>query len=244
MNVAMILAGGSGQRMGASIPKQFIKVQDKPLIVHTLEKVQKHDDIDAIQIVCVKDHLDYVKELSDEYGITKLKWVIPGGQTFMQSVRNGVYALHGVCSPEDVIMIHMSVAPFIEEDIITDAIAVCKKHGNSIAMNPCLLCMGEYTAPEYTEKSVLRETLVGLNTPQTFHFGQLYDTFQRGDADGVTDRLEPHLTSLMYEYGVRMYFSKSAQSNIKITTQEDLDLFSGYLIAKQLQKKKNDIKGD
>ena len=153
----------------------------------------------------------------------------------MASVRNGVYALSEVCSSEDIVMIHMSVSPFIEEDIITDAIDVCKKHGNSISMNPCLLCMGEYTTPEYSAKSILRETLVGLNTPQTFHYSQLLEAFQWADSKNIMDKLEPHLTSLMYELGVKLYFSKGSQYNFKITTKDDLDLFNGYLIAKQLK---------
>lgn len=235
MNIAMILAGGNGQRMGANIPKQFIEVQGKPIIVHTLEKFETHSDIDAIQVVCIGSHIDYVNQLVAQYKIGKVKWVVQGGSTFISSVQNGVYALSDVCTIDDIVTIHMSVAPFIEQDIISDAILVCEKHGNSISMNPCLLCMGEYTTSEYTAKSVLRETLVGLNTPQTFYYKQLIDAFHWADAEGVTNTLEPHLTSLMYELGVKLYFSKGSQYNFKITTKEDLDLFEGYLYAKQMK---------
>lgn len=236
MNVAMILAGGSGMRMGANVPKQFVEIQGKPIIIHTLEKLEAHPYIDAIEIVCIPNYIGYVKDLVKQAGIRKVRLVTAGGSSFLESVKNGVHALSSICADDDIVMIHMSVAPFIEADIITDAIEVCQKHGNSVSMNPCLLCIGEYTTPEYSAKSVLRETLAGLNTPQTFYYADLADAFAWAEGEGILDSLEPHLTSLMYERGVKLYFSKGSQYNFKITTKEDLDLFEGYLIAKKLKK--------
>lgn len=238
MNVAMILAGGNGRRMGSATPKQFIEIHDKPIIIHTLEKFEDHSAIDAIQIVCIESHINYVSDLVEKYVISKVKWVVPGGSSFLKSVQNGVYALAEICSSDDIVVIHMSVAPFIEPDIITDSIVVCRKNGNAISMNPCLLCMGEFTAPGYTSKSILRETLVGLNTPQSFLFKQIHDSFRKADECGITDNLEPHVSSLMYELGIKLYLSKGSQYNFKITTQEDLDLFEGYLCAKQMKAAK------
>lgn len=243
MNIAMILAGGNGRRMGANIPKQFIEIQDKPIIAHTLEKFEEHRCIDAIQIVCVDSYMDYVGKMVEDYGISKVKWIVPGGSSFIRSVQNGVYALSKTCSSDDMVIIHMSVAPFIEADIITDSIVVCKKNGNAISANSCLLCMGELTQPGYSERSILRETLVGLNTPQSFLYNQICDAFRRADENEMIDNLEPHVTSLMYELGIKLYLSKGSQHNFKITTQEDLDLFEGYLCAKQLKSRKQPMTG-
>lgn len=232
MNVAIILAGGSGERMGSKIPKQFIPILDKPIIVYTLERFDNHPEIDAIEIVCIESHVEYVKKLIKRYDIKKVKWIVQGGSTFQESVYNGVTNLAEKCKEDDIVMIHMSVAPFIDDDIITDSISVTKKNGNAISANPCLLCMGKKTAEGYSDEGVPRETLVGLNTPQSFRFGLIYDAYKRAEQDGFLRDIDPYTTSLMYELGERLYFSKGAQSNIKITTKEDLELFEGFVLLK------------
>lgn len=139
--------------------------------------------------------------------------------------------------PDDLLMIHMSVAPFIGDDILDDAIRVAKEKGNSISENPCLLCMGSHDTDEYSTKSVLRETITGLNTPQTFHFGELIGLYDRAEDEGILGGLEPHTTSVYYHYGKTLYFSKGSQLNIKITNQDDLDLFEAFCIMKEQRQK-------
>lgn len=233
MNMAMILAGGVGTRMGAEVPKQFIRVLGKPIIIWTLEILERNELIDAVEVVLVGGWEDELKAIVNEYGLRKVKWVAEGGPTFTLSVYNGLKYLKGKLTSEDIVMIHMSVAPFVTDDIIEDAIRVCKEKGNSISENPCLLCMGSHDNDEYSTKSVLRETITGLNTPQTFRFGELLNDYEIADAGGYLEDLEPHTTSLLYHHGKRLYFSKGSQLNVKITNKDDLDLFEAYCLMRQ-----------
>lgn len=237
MNVVLMLAGGVGARMGASIPKQFIEIQGKPIIAHTLEILEKNQNIDAVEIACVHGYEDLLKQIIAKYGISKVRWICEGGPTFSLSVYNGLKNLRDKLSPDDLVMIHMSVAPFIGDDIIDDAIKVAKEKGNSISENPCYLCMGSHDTDEYSTKSVLRETITGLNTPQTFHFGEIIGLYDRAEEEGVLETLEPHTTSVYYYYGKPLYFSKGSQLNIKITNQDDLDLFEAFCIMKEQRQK-------
>jgi len=237
MNIAMILAGGVGKRMGADIPKQFIEVKDKPIIAYTLEILESNNNIDAVEIVCVHGHADRLQEIIAKYGFKKVHFICEGGATFSLSVYNGLKNLRNTLTPDDLVMIHMSVAPFIGDDIIDDAIRVANEKGNSISENPCLLCMGSHDTDEYSTKSVLRETITGLNTPQTFHFGELISLYDRAAEEGILEDLEPHTTSVYYHYAKPLYFSKGSQLNIKITNQDDLDLFEAFCIMKEQRQK-------
>ena len=237
MNTVLMLAGGVGARMGANIPKQFIRIKGKPIIAYTLDILEKNENIDAVEIVCVHGFEDLLKSIIDEYGVKKVKWICEGGPTFSMSVYNGLKNLRDVLKPEDLLMIHMSVAPFIGDDIIDDAIRVAMEKGNSISENPCYLCMGSHDNNEYSTKSVLRETITGLNTPQTFHFGELIGLYDRAEEEGILDDLEPHTTSIYYHYKKPLYFSKGSQLNIKITNQDDLDLFEAFCIMKEQRQK-------
>lgn len=237
MNVVLMLAGGVGARMGASIPKQFIEIQGKPIIAHTLEILEKNQNIDAVEIACVHGYEDRLRAIIAQYGIKKVRWICEGGPTFSLSVYNGLKNLRDKLSPDDLVMIHMSVAPFIGDDIIDDAIKVAKEKGNSISENPCYLCMGSHDTDEYSTKSVLRETITGLNTPQTFHFEEIIGLYDRAEEEGVLEDLEPHTTSVYYYYGKPLYFSKGSQLNIKITNQDDLDLFEAFCIMKEQRQK-------
>ena len=141
MNIAVILAGGVGKRMGTDIPKQFIEVLNKPIIIYTLERFEKHPEIDAIEIVCIESHINYIRKLISDYDISKVKWVVSGGETFQESVFNGINNLKKECTGNDNVLIHMSVSPFVEDDIISDSLKICNEYGNAISANPCLLCM-------------------------------------------------------------------------------------------------------
>lgn len=233
MNVAMILAGGVGTRMGADRPKQFVRVHGKPVIAHTLELFERSPRIDAVEVVLVRGWEEELRSVLSEFGLRKVRWVVEGGPTFMRSVYEGLKGLRGVLAADDVVMVHMSVAPFIGDDIIEDAIRICEEKGNSISENPCLLCMGTRDNDEYSTRSVLRETITGLNTPQTFRFGDLLDDYDRAEEGGYLDELEPHTTSLLYRHGKRLYFSKGSQMNVKITTRDDLELLEAYCIMRE-----------
>ena len=129
MNVAVIIAGGSGTRMGQDIPKQFINVYDKPVLIYTLEGFQKHPKIDAIEVVCIDGWHDIVWAYAKQFNIDKLKWIVSGGKTGQESIRNGVYNLEGKCGPDDVIIIHDGIRPLVDATVLSDVIIKCEQYG-------------------------------------------------------------------------------------------------------------------
>ena len=210
MNTAIILAGGHGTRMGSTQPKQFIEVRGKPILAYTIEKFQKHANIDAIEIVCVDGYQEYVEQLVTDYGFDKAKYIVKGGNTFQQSVMNGVLGLLDVCSPDDIVLIHYAASPFVSEEIISDAIRVCRQKGNCTSATPLYLLLG-----------------------QTFRYNYVVDLYKEAAQKDLLDKVEPHTTSLMFALGRPIYFSKGDQSNIKITTKEDLKIFEGYTLLQE-----------
>ena len=240
MNIAIILAGGVGNRVGAAIPKQFIEILGKPILAYTIEPFEKHHDIDAVLIVCVKPYMDYIQEMKEKYAFTKIRWVTEGGATFQESVLNGIRYLEGKISKDDIVLVHFGASPFITEEIITDAIRVCKEKGNAISATDYLLLSGEkkstntVLSPEnYSDKYINRDTIAVMNTPHAFKYGYIDKLYKEAIETGVIDKVEPHTTTLMYAMGEKIYFSLGSQCNIKITHKEDLDLFEGYVLMKQ-----------
>lgn len=240
MNIAFILAGGVGTRLGANIPKQFIEVLGKPVLAYTIEAFENHPEVDAILVVCVKPYMDYMWEMKEKYGLSKLKWVTEGGDTFQGSVLNGVRYLEDKISRDDIVLVHFGASPFITGDIISDCIRVCKDKGNAISAIDYYLLSGRkkttasVTDPEnYSDEYIDRDTVAVMNSPHAFKYGFINDLYKEAIATGVIDTVEPHTTTMMYAMGKKIYFAKGSQNNVKITRKEDLDLFEGYVLMKQ-----------
>lgn len=232
MNIAIILAGGVGSRCGKDKPKQFIEILGKPILVYTIETFQKHMEIDAIEIVCIEQYMEYLEELITKYHLSKVKWITKGGTTFQDSVINGVFHLQNKVGIDDIVLIHYGASPFVSEDIITDGIRVCKEKGNSTSATPCYLLVGNNEEGLQSTQWIDRDKIMQLNSPQCFKFGYVYQLYQEAIEKGILTQVEPHTTSLMYKMGRTIYFSKGNQTNIKITTKEDLELFEGYVLKK------------
>lgn len=135
-NVAIVVAGGSGTRMGQDIPKQFINVFDKPVLIYTLESFQRHPDIDAIEVVCIEGWETMVEAYAKQFNIDKLKWIVRGGSSVQESIRNGVEHLVDKIREKDNVIIHDGIRPLIDADVLTDVIAVCNKYGNAVTSLP------------------------------------------------------------------------------------------------------------
>ena len=136
MTTAIIIAGGSGQRMGQDIPKQFINVYDKPVLIYTLEGFQKHPLIDSIEVVCIDGWHDVLRAYAKQFNITKLKWIVSGGETGQESIRNGVYNLENKCSDDDIVIIHDGIRPLVDETVLTDVILKASQYGNAVTSLP------------------------------------------------------------------------------------------------------------
>ena len=179
MNIALIIAGGSGQRMGQDIPKQFINVFDKPVLIYTLEGFQKHPQIDAIEVVCIDGWHDILWAYAKQFNITKLKWVISGGNSGQESIRNGVYNLEDKCSSEDTIIIHDGIRPLVEPSVLSDVIAKCKLYGNAVTSMPYneQIFVIDEDDETTTSKFIPRETLRRVSTPQAYNFKLLDEKY-------------------------------------------------------------------
>lgn len=241
MNIAVILAGGVGSRLGAGIPKQFVEIFGKPILAYTLEPFEAHPDVDAILVVCVKPYVDYIWELKAKYSFSKLRWVTEGGSTFQESVMNGVKFLSDKANPDDTVLFHFGASPFIKPDNISDVIRVCKKKGtNAISTTDYLLLSGKkkttssVSDPDnFSDEYINRETIAVMNTPHAFQYGFIVEMYKEAVETGIINTVEPHTTTLMYAMGKPIYFSKGSQDNIKITTKEDLEMFEGYVLEQQ-----------
>lgn len=235
----MILAGGVGSRMKADRPKQFLEVMGKPVIVYTIERFQNHDEIDMIEVVCIESYLDELKALVEKHNLDKVKLIVPGGSSYQGSVVNGLAALEGVCQPDDIIVTHMAANPIVYPELITDSIRVATEHDSAISLNNIVLCVGVRSEDgTFTSEGIDRDTLAALNTPQTLKYSFFTDLYERAAEDGALETADPHITSLIYAMGERMYFSQGSSMNIKLTTQDDLDFFEAYLVA-QSRKSQN-----
>ena len=233
MNVAVVLAGGTGTRVGANIPKQFIKVLGKPILAYSLGNFQNDPEIDSIEVVCHKDWIDEVKSLCYQYEITKLRWLTTGGTTFQESTFNGVFNLKNKISPDDIVIISFGVSPLCTPDIINDSIRIAKEHGNAISAEDSPLCTCIKDDEYSTTQNLIRETIKGFSCPWTFRFGELIEVYDEVQKRGILNKLEPHTTSVYLALGKRLWFSKSSGYNFKITLKEDIDKFEGLLLLKQ-----------
>ena len=240
MNIAVILAGGVGNRVGAQVPKQFIEVMGKPVLAYTVEVFQNHPQIDGIEVVCIESYMDYMEEMKEKYGFTKLRWVAKGGKDFQESVMNGINHLEGIASDDDIVLVHFGASPFITEDIITDAIRVCTETGNAISTTDFFLLSGVKDDERSSSTWIDRDTVACMSTPHAFRYGFIHEIYREAVETGLIHEVEPHTTTLMYKMGKKIYFSKGSQTNIKITRKEDLDLFEGYVMMKEKKRREKE----
>ncbi len=234
-NIAIILAGGVGSRVGADIPKQFIEILGKPIISYTIEAFQNNENIDGIEVVCHKDYIDYLNDLVIKSNFDKVKWITYGGDDFQHSVINGIDNLKEKINDDDIVLIHYGASPFVTDEIINDAIRVCKEKGNATPATTCYLLTGTHDGDK-SNQWLDRDHIALLNAPHTFKFGYLKKLYERAEKLGIIDTTEPHTTSLMYKLGEPVYLSKSSTNNIKITTKDDLEMFEGYILMKKYNK--------
>lgn len=231
MNIAVVIAGGSGHRMGQDIPKQFINVYDKPVLIYTLEGFQRHPQIDAIEVVCIEGWEQVLWAYARQFGISKLKWVVKGGQTGQESIRNGVYNLEDKCSPDDIIIIHDGIRPLIDDFVLTDVIMKTEQYGNavtSLPYNEQIFVVSEDDS-NTTTKYIPRETLRRVSTPQGYRFALLDEKYHEAFEKEIGIYGSAYTNTMMVELGVRLHFAAGSDKNIKLTTKDDLDMFKGYL---------------
>ena len=229
MTTAIILAGGTGHRMKQDIPKQFIHVYDKPIIIYTLESFQKHPQIDAIEVVCLEGWHEILWAYAKQFNITKLRWIVPGGTTGQESIKNGVEHLNGICQDDDIIVIHDGIRPLIEEGVLSDVIIKCQQYGNAVSSLPYNEQIFVKTDENTTQRYIPRETLKRVSTPQAYKYGKLLWAYNKAFKDKIGINTSSYTNTMMVDLGETLYFAAGSDRNIKLTTQDDLDMFKGFL---------------
>lgn len=232
------MAGGVGNRVGAGIPKQFVEVLGKPVIAYTMQKLQQCSEIDAIEVVCVDGFQDKLKKIGDENGISKVIKIVTGGKDYEHSIINGVEGLKGTAKDDDVIMMHWAASPFVSDEILKDNIRVCKKKGNAMSACFAFLLYGTNDG-DYAQNVINRETFKTLSAPQSFLYKDIVEFYRQVEEKHLFDTVEAHTTSLMAALNWPIYFSKGDQTNIKITTPEDLKLFEGFVLYEKAHSNDN-----
>ena len=230
-NVCLIIAGGSGSRMHQDIPKQFLTVNEKPVIVYTLEAFENHPEIDAIAVVCIRGWEQILWAYAKQFNITKMQYVIPGGANGQESIRNGVFELEKHFSPEDFVLVHDAIRPLVSEEIITDCIHVANKYGNAVTVIPCAEAMIETKDGVVSTGSYPRDCLKRTQTPQAFRIKEICDLHRRSIEKGIMNSIAT--CTLMIELGEKVYFSRGSEKNLKLTTVEDIDIFKALLSSKR-----------
>ena len=215
--------------MGQDIPKQFMHVDDCPIIVHTLLAFERHPDIHGIAVVCLDGWQTVLRSYANQFSVTKLKWIFKGGDSGMESIHNGIYGLREEgCQGEDLVLIHDAVRPLLSQDIISSNIAICQKYGYAITGIRCREAILESEDGFSTTKSIPRDKLIRTQTPQTFRLRNIIEAHE----EAAVRRIENSVASctLMAELGGReMHIVPGSEKNIKVTTVEDLEILKALM---------------
>lgn len=231
MNVALILAGGSGKRTEQDVPKQFLNVYEKPIIIHTLEIFERHPDVDAIIVSCLEGWQDILWAYARQSGITKLKWIVQGGRDGQESTGKGIMELADICASEDVIIIHDAIRPMVTQEIISDCIVTCKKYGSGLAAVRCQETIVRTEDGISGKEGIARSEIMRVQTPQAYKYEKAFWAYKEALRRGITDSV--YINTLMLELGETVYFSTGSNKNIKITTLDDLDIFKALYKTKR-----------
>jgi len=230
-NIALIIAGGSGARMHQDIPKQFLNIFDKPVILYTLEAFQRHPQIDAIEVVLLDGWQEILRAYCNQFNITKLVGIVKGGQCGQESIRNGVMDLEERFGPDNIVLVHDAIRPMVSEAIISDCIRVCREHGNATTVIPCAEAMLTTSDGGSSDGQINRSSLKRTQTPQAFRLGDLADAHREALSRGITSSIAS--CTLYVELGRKVWFSAGEEKNVKLTTPEDIEIFKALLTGKK-----------
>lgn len=230
MNTALLLAAGADPAFKMDIPKQFVNVYNRPVIVYTMEIFQNHPEIDAVMVACLKGWENMVEAYARQFNITKLQWVIQGGNTGQETSKLAVDRLAESCPEDDIIIIHDAIRPMVSNDIISDSIYTCRKKGMGIAavtsMDNVMMTDDGMTG----RLSISRYAFRRIQTPQTYFLGDLKTAHAEALEKGITN--ENDTNNMISRLGRNVNFSKGSDLNLKINTVEDVAMFKALYAMK------------
>ena len=229
MNYAIIFAGGVGSRMNSKAkPKQFLEIHGKPIMIHTIEHFDRHPDVDAICVVCVAEWLDYLKGLLGRFGIRKVKWVVAGGETALESQYFGLKAISK--GEQDIVLIHDGVRPLINEDTISACIESVKKNGSAITIAPATETIVQQNADKMIIETYPRSECMLARAPQCFYLKDILSVHEQARDDG---KRFIDSASMMLAYDHSLYTVEGPAENIKVTTPDDFYICRALLDARE-----------
>ncbi|STY72096.1 Putative 2-C-methyl-D-erythritol 4-phosphate cytidylyltransferase 2 [Megamonas hypermegale] len=232
MNIAVIFAGGSGQRMNTrSKPKQFLDVHGKPVIVYTLEIFQEHKDIDGIILVCIESWIEYTKELTKKYNLTKVLDVIPGGKIGQESIFLGLKTVYEKYDKNSIVLIHDGVRPLINNNVISDCLDCVDKNGNAVTIAPAIETIFRKNEDNTVGEIFKRSDCLLAKAPQCFYLKDIYNAHLKAQSENKYDFIDS--ASMMQYYGYKLYTVEGPIENIKITTPSDFYIFRAIMDARE-----------
>lgn len=238
MNIAVIFAGGAGTRMKSrGLPKQFLEVHGKPIIQYTLEHFERHTDIHAIAVICIREYIEHMRGIIDAARIKKVKWLLPGGKTPLESQYIGLCAVKDTELEADrhIVLMHDGVRPLIDADTITRCIHSVKECGSAITISPAIETIITVDANDEVVSTFKRKDCRLGRAPQCFYLNDLLGVHNRALADGLRDVPDLFIDSatMMQYYGKPIHVVEGPVENIKITTAQDFYVFRAIIDAKE-----------
>lgn len=221
MNIAILFAGGNGSRMNSrELPKQFLSIHGRPVIVRTAQLFQKHSEVDAIVIACTEDWIDYCKTIIDAAEIDKCRAIVPGGKTSQESINNALAAAQAIAGEaHSVVLIHDGVRPLIDQKTISDNIASVKEHGSAITCVEAKETLVATQDGEFISNVTARKTMRVARAPQSFWLDEILAAHEWAVEQGKSDYIDS--ATLMFEYGKELHIVMGPIDNIKLTTSGD-----------------------
>ena len=230
MNIALLTAGGTGNRMGQDIPKQFMCIDNTPIIIYTMQAFQHSDEIDAIAVVCLEGWEVVLQAYANQYGISKMRWIFKGADTNQASIRNGVAGLLDAgCSEDDIVLVHDGVRPLVSEEIIRNNIDVCVKDGYAVTGLLCKEAIMEKAGENVRGIDIPRERLIRTQTPHTYRLGTLSRAHDEAEKKGIRNTVASCVLFSLLGVTEQHIVWGSEKNGLKLTRPEDIELFKAMI---------------
>lgn len=230
MITALLTAAGTGTRMGQDIPKQFLHVNNKPVIIYTMEVFEKDPNVDAIVVVTLESWIEVLSTYAKQYGISKLKAIVKGGDTGQESIKNGIESILNFSNEDSIVIIHDGNRPLVTSEIIASGLATFRTYGSSVAAIPTVEAVFSSEDGLQSEEALPRELLYRTQTPHIYKLVDVLNAHKLAKEKSIENSAATCV--LMNKLGKKVYFSKGAEVNLKITTVEDLLIFKALLNTK------------
>lgn len=229
--VAIVIAAGQDTIGSDNIPKPFVNVFDKPVLMYTLEVFEGNPQVDFIELVCLTGWSEIARAYAKQFNISKLKHIVNGGETIQESIFNGLKALDGELGNDDIVIIHDGIRPMIDTAVLTNVIQVASEKGNAISSMPNneQVFVVNSADTSTTDSFIPRETIKRVSTPQAYHFGELIEVYRQGFEQGIGISGPSYADTLYADMGKTLYFAAGSNKNIKMNNEEEISIFEAYL---------------